>query len=93
MDLEICRNGFQPFVTNIIEPLGNLTTGCWRAMVCLTKVKTSINGIRCSQFIQNGHMQALLATCDWLIRFPSRAILHHHVHFSLSPRSSQQSID
>ena len=78
-DLESCIDGRRPFLTSVIAPLGNLTADCWMIMVCLTNLMDEVNGLRCSQLNQSVNISRSLASCDPLIRFPTKPVLHRHV--------------
>ena len=80
-EFETCRSGRHEMINTLISARGTLTEECWMIMMCLTVIKNQVNGISCQLFILSMNITVSAFACEPLIRFPTKPVLLHHVHF------------
>lgn len=81
---ELCDNKRDAIVNwATIETLPELKSTCLAAMACVTKMVTSVNGTKCSQFCATHSCRKLIkenCPSKQLFRFPSSPVAFNHVY-------------
>ena len=76
-----CSNGRHVLLLESMIAKGNLTSECWTAMVCLTKLVDQVSGSSCQRLIMNNSASEFLKQCDPFFQFPVIPVHSFHVRF------------
>ncbi|CAF0938005.1 unnamed protein product [Adineta steineri] len=80
-DFAPCDNGRHYLLIESMSVQGNLSEECWLALICLTKIKNSIDKKTCQKFVNSSSLFNSFQTCDSPIQFPTIPVLFGHVSF------------